>query len=203
MKRFFRALLIIISIPVIGMILMVVLSSLLTNSDALKENDKLKTEIQQLKAEIERLNNEPEILFAKAYEEKNRNRYEHALYLLQTIRGKYPDYKPDEITATINGYTLAKLKYEAEQEEQNRIAELERQKRIAEREEERRIAEQEAQKRAEQERLQEERIAREKEAEYSTRKWWQGGTLHKATMKEWRQASYENKLATHRLSKSE
>lgn len=30
----------------------------------------------------------------------------------------------------------------------------------------------------------------------SPRKWYEGGTLHKSTMKEWNQASYSNKLAT-------
>lgn len=30
----------------------------------------------------------------------------------------------------------------------------------------------------------------------STQKWYQGGTLHKATLDQWRAASYRNKLAT-------
>jgi predicted nuclease with TOPRIM domain len=95
-------------------------------SDLKKENSDLNNKVQTLEKEIDILKNEPQNLFASAYDEKNKNRYDSALKILQSLRQQYPDFQPDKVISTLNEYTKAKAEYDKKQAEVKRIQDEEK-----------------------------------------------------------------------------
>jgi len=118
MKTFIRILAIIFLIPTLGIVLMVVAAVLLGNHGLEAENARLKTQLQVLEAKIDFLENEPQALFSKAIDLKNRNKIDTAISTLHGLKEKHPGFKADEVRHSLS--QLEKLKIKQEEEVANR-----------------------------------------------------------------------------------
>ncbi len=166
MKKFLRILILLVTIPTVGMVIAATISAMLHDSGLKKENIKLKEQIAGLNSMIEGLKNEPQVLYARAHDQKKHNQFSAARTTLTDLKGKYPDFSGAEISHAFEGIDVAEKAFQeaqivkdalkAKQDEQRRIetARLAEQKRI---ESER--AREEAMKLAEQKRLQDEKDA--------------------------------------------
>lgn len=152
MKTFVRILVILVLIPTVGIIIAAIAGAMLSNSELANENSKLKEEIASLKSQIHELQNEPDVLFSKAIDLKNRKKFQEGIAVLEELREKYPEFNTDEVASSITAFATAETEFKEAEAERMRIEEAERE-----------------QKRLEQERLaaerkrEEERQARERE----------------------------------------
>ncbi|EDY82586.1 hypothetical protein VDG1235_3904 [Verrucomicrobiia bacterium DG1235] len=151
MKTFLRILTIVVVVPVVGMIVAIVASTVLSNSKIADENSELKSRITMLEKQLGELKNQPDLLLSKAIDLRNTNRPSEAKDTLFELQEKYSNFKSDEINKLISelDYEIIVQK-ELEAEEQKRKDE-----------EESRLAEEKA-KHLEQQRIEEERLANER-----------------------------------------
>lgn len=143
MKTLIRIILIIVLIPVLGIIIAAIASSVIQNTELAHENTKLKKQLAELQAKLYELENEPEVLFSRAVELKNHNKFEEGINTLKEIKEKYPDYETSKISEAIAVFTESEKEFQAAEIKRKRLEEQEK----------------------EQQRLEQERLALEKKRE--------------------------------------
>ncbi|MDQ8196368.1 hypothetical protein QEH59_18200 [Coraliomargarita sp. SDUM461004] len=125
MKTFVRIILILVLIPTVGIIIAAVAGSLLSNSELADENATLKKELAELQVKVYQLENEPEVLYSKAIELKNTNRFKEGIATLKELNEKYPDYQPDEVSESMARFVEAENHFKEAEAERKR-AEVEK-----------------------------------------------------------------------------
>jgi hypothetical protein len=99
----------------------VIAGSVISNSDLADENAELKKELTELQAKVHELKNEPEVLYSRAIELKNSNRFQEGIVTLQELKEKYPDYQPDGVSASIALFVQAEKQFKEAEAERTRL----------------------------------------------------------------------------------
>ena len=137
MKTLVRIILIIVLIPTLGIIVAAIAGSVIQNTELADENTELKKQLTKLRAKVHELENEPEVLFSRAIELKNSNKFEEGINTLKEIKEKYPDYETSKISEAIVALAESEKEFQAAKIERKR---LEEQKKEQQRVEQERLA---------------------------------------------------------------
>lgn len=128
MKTFVRILLILVLIPTVGINIAAIAGAMLSNSELANENSRLKEEVASLKSQIHDLQNEPDVLFSRAVDLKNRKRFQESIAVLEELREKYPEFKVDEVASSITSFAAGEAQFKEAEAERRRIEEAERER---------------------------------------------------------------------------